>query len=150
MLNNVEKFIKQLVSDEEYESALNYDESKITLAEQFENKNGHNFIFNVDNFFSENMVSIIFKDHTFKYYCDCYSFRLKGSCEHLAACLVCYSNEIFGVRFDNYKIEQKSKLFLNNLKQNYHQKSVGIKKKIQFFNLKIKIIMTSVIEYPLN
>ena len=132
MNNELEKIIKQLVMERDFEEGLEYNEDKISMGEPYDDQNGKNFIFHLDDFLEEYLVHIAKRGNRFRIYCDCRKFRIYNSCKHIAACLICYSNEIFGVGFNNKNsIEEKSKIFLDNLKQNYHQKTIGVKKKIE-------------------
>ncbi len=130
-MNNIEKLILQIVNKDDYELGLEYDEDNIYMDEPYTNNSGKHFIFVVYNYRVDYNVHILKNQNRFRFFCDCSKFYHFHSCEHLAACLISYSNEIFETGTTKFKLEEKSKLFLNRLKNNYNSKSLGVKKQLQ-------------------
>ncbi len=130
-MNNIEKFILQIINKKDYELGLEYDEDNIYMDEPYYDNGWKNYVFSVFNYRVEYNVHILKNKERFRFFCDCSKFYHYHSCEHLAACLISYSNEIFETGSNKFKLEEKSKLFLNRIKNNYNHKSLGIKKQLK-------------------
>ena len=133
-MDNIENLILQVVDKNDYESGLEFDEDNICLDNTYSDSVGKHFEFSVFNYYRSYDIHILKSKEHLKVFCDCAKFYHYHTCEHLAACLICYSNEIFETGPNNFKLEEKSKLFLNKLKNNYNHKSLGIKKQLRLIS----------------
>lgn len=133
MINEVEAKILQIVSKEDYEAGLKYDEDAIFMYSPYVNYNGKHFPFSVDSEagYLDYEVEILLKGGKIFTECDCPKFRRSKSCCHVAACLISYSDYIFAME-SNESIKKKSLTFLENLTKNYKAPTItGVKKALK-------------------
>ncbi len=142
MINDIESKILQLVSKEDYETGMKYDEDAIFMYSPYVNYSGKHFPFSVstDTNYLDYEVEVLIKGGKIFTECDCPKFRRNKSCQHVAACLISYSDYIFKME-SNESIKKKSLAFLDNLTKNYKAPTLaGVKKALQLEpSLKIEI-----------
>ncbi len=132
MVKKIENIILQFVSIEDYELGLKVPENRIFLAKSSrdEDIDKEDYTFNFLDYIKNYNVYIIRTKNKFQFYCSCTKFRRFQSCEHLASCLICYSDTIFAFLKTKSSLEDRSKFFLKHLKQSYNTYE-GVRQKIK-------------------
>lgn len=144
MIHDDEAKILNLVHYSDYQKGLNYDEDAIYPYDTYVDSLGRHFEFSVQSQSSylEYEVSILLRGKDISAFCDCKQFSKTHSCKHLAACLICYSNEIFKTESPR-TIEQKSKDFLQQLKQDFKSPEAASVRKELTLNFELQINLRS-------
>ncbi|MBE6161447.1 MAG: hypothetical protein E7158_04430 [Firmicutes bacterium] len=131
MVEQIQNEILKKIDKFDYEKGLSYDEDFIKYNGIVKKDTGlsYNFLVQSESSFNKYLVDILINNNSIiGSFCTCPQFSKSGSCKHIAACLISYSNTMFNVVSDN-NIKKQSLQFLNKLKESKIMQS-GIKEEV--------------------
>lgn len=120
-MDNIEKEILSVVTRQDYQKGLDYEEDYIDHVgtSNVDGKKTLQFLVESERTYQKYVVQIDSKEGKIKRtFCTCPQFRETHSCKHVAACLVCYSEKLLNVE-DNKSIELKTKQLFQKLKTEF-------------------------------
>ena len=131
MIDDITKKILQVVLKSDYSKGMNYDENYLEFV-GITKLSTHNkkfqFLVESESSYQKYMVQIEINDNNIvNTFCTCPRFKTTGSCKHVAACLIVFSDKIFEA--NNKTITNKSLNFLKKL-QNEFSNNFGKKEEV--------------------
>ena len=116
-MDEVTNEIHSVVTDEDFEKGLSYDEDMITPLTAISIPDGKKFNFFVESqkYYDKYQVDIVSDGlKIISTFCTCPKYNIDHSCKHIAATLISYSNKIF-YKPSNTQIKFKSNLLLSEI-----------------------------------